>query len=78
MATAAATPRIGLKERFDGVMSPNRRYLGRSRRTVLLGALGFLVLLVLALGLGLGLGLKNNGDSYVYPRFIRFMEFWLI
>jgi hypothetical protein len=56
-----------LKERFDGIMPPNRRYLGRSRRTLLLGALGLLVLLILALGLGLGLGLKKGGDSFVTP-----------
>lgn len=78
MVAATAAPRLGLKERFDGIMSPNRRYLGRSRRTVLLGALGLLALLVLALGLGLGLGLKKNGDSYVYFRLIRFMGFLLM
>lgn len=60
---AAAATRPGLKERFDGVMSPNRRYMGRSRRTVLLGALGLLALLVLVLGLGLGLGLKKGGGD---------------
>lgn len=63
IATTSAASRPGLKERFDGIMSPNRRYLGRSRRTVLLGVLGLVALLVLVLGLGLGLGLKKGGDS---------------
>lgn len=63
IATTPAASRPGLKERFDGIMSPNRRYLGRSRRTVLLGVLGLVALLVLVLGLGLGLGLKKGGDS---------------
>lgn len=73
VATGTTAPKPGLKERFDGIMPPNRRYLGRSRRTVLLGALGLLALLILALGLGLGLGLKKKGgDSFVIPRgFIR-------
>ncbi|OBT39432.1 hypothetical protein VE00_09833 [Pseudogymnoascus sp. WSF 3629] len=67
-ATAITAARPGLKERFDGVMSPNRRYLGRSRRTVLLGILGLVALLVLVLGLGLGLGLKKKGgDSAALP-----------
>lgn len=61
---AAARP--GLKARFDAVVPPDRRYLGRSRRTLLLGVLGVVVLvLVLVLGLGLGLGLRKNGDAFV-------------
>ncbi|ELR09869.1 hypothetical protein VC83_06480 [Pseudogymnoascus destructans] len=68
IAPATTAPRPGLKERLGGIMSPNRQYLGRSRRTVLLGALGLLALLVLVLGLGLGLGLKKaEGDSAALP-----------
>ncbi|KFY46369.1 hypothetical protein V495_02532 [Pseudogymnoascus sp. VKM F-4514 (FW-929)] len=68
VATGTTAPKPGLKERFDGIMPPNRRYLGRSRRTVLLGALGLLALLILALGLGLGLGLKKKGgDAEALP-----------
>lgn len=63
IATPITASRPGLKERFDGVMSPNRRYMGRSRRTVLLGVLGLVALLVLVLGLGLGLGLKKKGGD---------------
>ncbi|KFZ08167.1 hypothetical protein V502_09508 [Pseudogymnoascus sp. VKM F-4520 (FW-2644)] len=67
IATTSPASRPGLKERFDGIMSPNRRYLGRSRRTVLLGVLGLVALLVLVLGLGLGLGLKKGGNSAALP-----------
>lgn len=65
VAAATAASRPGLKERFDGIMPPHRRYMGRSRRTVLLGVLGLVALLILVLGLGLGLGLKKKGDSFV-------------
>lgn len=63
-APMAGAPRAGLMERFDNIMPPHRRYMGRSRRTILFGVLG-LVVLIFVLGLGLGLGLKKGGSSYV-------------
>jgi hypothetical protein len=49
--------RWALADRFDRVLPPHRRYLGRSRRTLLIIILvAFLCLLALIIGLAVGLG----------------------
>lgn len=50
-----------LSDRFDRILPPHRRYLGRSRRTflVIIAAI-FLCLLALIIGLAVGLGHKSK------------------
>jgi hypothetical protein len=46
-----------LSDRFDRILPPHKRYLGRSRRTLLIIILvAFLCLLALIIGLAVGLG----------------------
>lgn len=58
----APVPRPTLKERLDGVLPPNRKYLGLRRRYFLIAVLcAFLALLVLIIGLAVGLTNKSHG-----------------
>jgi hypothetical protein len=52
-----------LSDRFDRVLPPHKRYLGRSRRTLLI-AIGVIFLLLLGLIIGLAVGL-NKKSKYV-------------
>jgi hypothetical protein len=52
-----------LKDRFDRVLPPHRRYLGRSRRTLLIIILVAFVCL-LALIIGLAVGLSGGSKKY--------------
>lgn len=48
-----------LSDRFDRILPPHRRYLGRSRQT-LLAVIGVVFLCILALIIGLAVGLSNK------------------
>lgn len=63
--TASPASKTFLHRTLDTILPPHRTYHGRSRRTVLLIAIPFFVLLLLALilGLGLGLGLHRSNSS---------------
>lgn len=52
-----------LADRFDRVLPPHRRYLGRSRRTFLFIVLA-LFLCLLALIIGLAVGLTKSSKKY--------------
>ncbi|KAI1841657.1 hypothetical protein JX265_009328 [Neoarthrinium moseri] len=73
-ATAASTAPLGhgasaapsMRQRLDSVLPPDRRYLGRSRRSFLLFILlplAILLLLVLPLAVGLGVGLSHHDSG---------------
>jgi hypothetical protein len=50
-----------LSDRFDRILPPHRRYLGLSRRTVLIALLvAFVCLLALIIGLAVGLSKKSG------------------
>jgi hypothetical protein len=52
-----------LSDRFDRILPPHKRYLGRSRRTLLIVILvAFLCLLALIIGLAVGL---NGPKKYI-------------
>lgn len=54
-----------LSDRFDRLLPPHKRYLGRSRRTILIaGVVSFLCLLALIVGLAVGLSGKSNKDVF--------------
>lgn len=53
----AGSTRWAFSDRFDCILPPHKRYLGRSRRTLLILILvGFFCLLALIIGLAVGLG----------------------
>lgn len=53
--------KLTMRQRFDARMPPNRRYLGRSRRTILIAFLvALLCFLALVLGLAIGLSRKKS------------------
>src|SRR5580700_2048970 len=61
IAPEPALPQSKPWGRFDALLSPHRRYLGRSRRTFLLIILAiFLCLLALILGLAIGLSRRKS------------------
>jgi hypothetical protein len=50
-----------LSDRLDRILPPHKRYLGRSRRTLLIAILvAFLCLLALVIGLAVGLSKKSE------------------
>ncbi|KAF1998820.1 hypothetical protein P154DRAFT_244743 [Amniculicola lignicola CBS 123094] len=51
-----------LSDRFNRILPPHKRYLGRSRRTLLI-AIGVIFVLLLALIIGLAVGLKKKSGS---------------
>jgi hypothetical protein len=54
-----------LSDRFDRILPPHKKYLGRSRRTLLIVIfVGFLCLLALIIGLAVGL---NGSKKYMLP-----------
>lgn len=58
-----------LKDRFDRVLPPHRKYLGRSRRTLLIAILvAFLCLLALIIGLAVGLSGGSKKYDYLHMR----------
>ncbi|KAF2727732.1 hypothetical protein EJ04DRAFT_594031 [Polyplosphaeria fusca] len=57
-----------LADRFDRLLPPHRRYLGRSRRTLLIAvAVTFLALLALVIGLAVGLTKKSSHRNLPLP-----------
>jgi hypothetical protein len=56
---AGATRGPTFADRFDSILSPHKRYLGRSRRTFLI-IIGVIFLLILALIIGLAVGLSHK------------------
>jgi hypothetical protein len=58
------TTRWAIADRFDRILPPHKRYLGRSRRTFLIVLLALFVLL-LALVIGLAVGLTKK-SQYAY------------
>lgn len=57
-----------IADRFDRILPPHRRYLGRSRRTFLIAILvAFLLLLALVIGLAVGLSKKSKTQNLPLP-----------
>ncbi|KAF2013047.1 hypothetical protein BU24DRAFT_425610 [Aaosphaeria arxii CBS 175.79] len=55
-----------ISDRFDRILPPHKRYLGRSRRTLLIGiGVVFLLLLGLIIGLAVGLSKKSSGPKNI-------------
>ena len=58
---ASTSTRWAIADRFDRVLPPHKRYLGRSRRTFLICiCVGFLALVALVIGLTVGLVKKHR------------------
>lgn len=58
---ASTATRWAIADRFDRVLPPHKRYMGRSRKTFLICiCVGFLALVALAIGLGVGLTKKHK------------------
>ncbi|KAI0121365.1 hypothetical protein BJ170DRAFT_588079 [Xylariales sp. AK1849] len=71
-ATGTGVSGSSMWRRFDSILPPNRTYLGRSRRSLLLFILLPLatllfVVLPLAIGLGVGLSRRSSGGSQDLP-----------
>ncbi|PSN63786.1 hypothetical protein BS50DRAFT_576403 [Corynespora cassiicola Philippines] len=63
LGLGASSTRWAIADRFDRILPPHRRYLGRSRRTFLIAiAILLLCLLALIIGLAVGLTKKNSGN----------------
>lgn len=63
LGLGASSTRWAIADRFDRILPPHRRYLGRSRRTFLIAiAILLLCLLALIIGLAVGLTKKNSGS----------------
>ncbi|KAI8938539.1 hypothetical protein NX059_004425 [Plenodomus lindquistii] len=60
------TSRWALADRFDRMLPPHKRYLGRSRRTLLI-VIGIIFLCILALIIGLAVGLRGESKSQNLP-----------
>lgn len=63
---AGATRGPTFADRFDSILSPHKRYLGRSRRTFLI-IIGVIFLLILALIIGLAVGLSHKSKHKNLP-----------
>lgn len=60
-AGAGTGAKWALKDRFDRVLPPHKRYLGRSRRVFIIALLvAFVCLLALVIGLAVGLSKKSG------------------
>ena len=58
---AGATGGSTFADRFDSILSPHKRYLGRSRRTfIIIIGVTFLIILALVIGLAVGLSHKSK------------------
>lgn len=64
LGMGASTTGWAISDRFDRVLPPHKRYLGRSRRTFLIVLIvAFLCLLALIIGLAVGLTKKSSGPK---------------
>ena len=62
---AGATTGWAISDRFNRILPPHKRFLGRSRRTFLIGIL-VLFVCILALIIGLAAGLGKGSNKYVW------------
>ncbi|KAF2125030.1 hypothetical protein P153DRAFT_300866 [Dothidotthia symphoricarpi CBS 119687] len=68
LGVGASATRWAMSDRFDRVLPPHKRYLGRSRRTFLIIAVAvFLCLLALIIGLAVGLSGKSKTQNLPLP-----------